>query len=52
MDGFNGIVDDHEGRRTSDDERQIKRWLALAGPNGRFLGDRLMNRNYKKTENI
>ena len=25
-----------QGRRTSDDKRQIKRWLALAGPNGRF----------------
>lgn len=24
------------GRRCSDDERQIKRWLALAGPKGRF----------------
>ena len=24
------------GRRTDDDERQIKRWLNLAGPNGRF----------------
>lgn len=24
------------GRRTSDDERQIKRWESLAGPNGRF----------------
>lgn len=24
------------GRRTEDDERQIKRWLNLAGPNGRF----------------
>jgi len=30
------------GRRTSDDERQIKRWLGLAGPNGRFR-KRLMN---------
>jgi hypothetical protein len=26
----------YAGRRSSDDERQIKRWLALAGPNGRF----------------
>ena len=25
------------GRRTDDDERQIKRWLGVAGPNGRFL---------------
>lgn len=26
----------YEGRRTADDERQIERWLAFAGPNGRF----------------
>ncbi len=26
----------YEGRRTPDDARQIKRWLQLAGPNGRF----------------
>ena len=26
----------HRGRRSPDDERQIKRWLALAGPKGRF----------------
>lgn len=26
----------YNGRRTPDDERQIKRWLALAGPKGRF----------------
>jgi hypothetical protein len=25
------------GRRTADDERQIKRWLAFAGPKGRFF---------------
>ena len=30
------------GRRTDDDERQIKRWLALAGPKGRFK-NRLIN---------
>ena len=30
------------GRRTDDDERQIKRWLALTGPNGRFK-NRLVN---------
>jgi hypothetical protein len=24
------------GRRSNDDERQIKRWLAIAGPKGRF----------------
>jgi len=35
------------GRRSEDDERQIKRWLALAGPNGRFRR-RLMNENIKK----
>lgn len=26
----------YEGRRSKDDERQIKRWLAYAGPHGRF----------------
>ena len=26
----------HNGRRSPDDERQIRRWLGLAGPNGRF----------------
>jgi hypothetical protein len=35
------------GRRTDDDERQIKRWLSLAGPNGRFRR-RLMNEIIKK----
>ena len=35
------------GRRSKDDERQIKRWLALAGPNGRFRR-RLMNEIIKK----
>ena len=35
------------GRRSEDDERQIKRWLALAGPNGRFRR-RLMNEIIKK----
>ena len=35
------------GRRSDDDERQIKRWLALAGPNGRFRR-RLMNEIIKK----
>ena len=28
--------DYYNGRRTPDDERQIKRWSSLAGPNGRF----------------
>lgn len=37
------------GRRTKDDERQIKRWLALAGPNGRFRR-RLMNEIIKKNK--
>jgi len=37
----------HKGRRTKDDERQIKRWLALTGPNGRFRR-RLMNEIIKK----
>uniref|UniRef100_A0A6C0C526 DUF5872 domain-containing protein n=1 Tax=viral metagenome TaxID=1070528 RepID=A0A6C0C526_9ZZZZ len=32
----------YRGRRTDDDERQVKRWLALAGPNGRFK-KRLVN---------
>mgnify|MGYP001407978595 CR=1 FL=1 len=35
------------GRRTSDDERQIGRWLKLAGPNGRFRRT-LMNKIIKK----
>ena len=35
------------GRRTDDDERQIKRWLALAGPKGRFK-NRLVNMIKKK----
>jgi hypothetical protein len=26
----------YNGRRTADDKRQIARWLAFAGPNGRF----------------
>jgi len=26
----------YQGRRTKDDERQIKRWLGIAGPKGRF----------------
>ena len=26
----------YQGRRTDDDERQVKRWLAFAGPKGRF----------------
>lgn len=26
----------YQGRRIADDQRQIKRWLAIAGPKGRF----------------
>lgn len=26
----------YEGRRCPDDDRQVKRWLNIAGPNGRF----------------
>ena len=37
----------YKGRRTKDDERQIDRWLKLAGPNGRFRR-RLMNEIIKK----
>ena len=29
--------DFYMGKRSSDDERQIKRWLQLASPNGRFM---------------
>lgn len=32
----------YQGKRTDDDERQIKRWLSFAGPNGRFR-KRLIN---------
>lgn len=35
------------GRRTDDDERQIGRWLKLAGPNGRFRRT-LMNKIIKE----
>ena len=37
----------HKGRRTKDDNRQMDRWLKLAGPNGRFRR-RLMNEIIKK----
>jgi len=37
----------YRGRRIDDDERQIKRWIKLAGPNGRFRR-RLMNEIIKK----
>ena len=36
-----------KGRRTDDDERQIGRWLKLAGPNGRFRRT-LMNKIIKE----
>ncbi len=36
-----------KGRRTPDDERQIKRWLGIAGINGRFR-KRLVNMIHKK----
>lgn len=39
----------YRGRRTNDDERQIGRWLKLAGPNGRFRR-RLMNEIIKKNK--
>ena len=29
--------DFYKGKRTPDDERQIKRWQGLAGPRGRFM---------------
>lgn len=37
----------YNGRRCPDDERQIKRWLAFTGPNGRFR-KRLINMIKKK----
>jgi hypothetical protein len=37
----------YRGRRTSDDRRQIDRWLKLTGPNGRFK-KRLINMVKKK----
>jgi hypothetical protein len=40
----------YRGRRTSDDRRQIDRWLKLAGPNGRFRR-RLMNMILDKKKN-
>ena len=40
----------YKGRRTKDDDRQIKRWNALAGPNGRFRR-RLMNLIIQKNKN-
>ena len=40
----------YQGRRSDDDERQIKRWTKLAGPNGRFR-KRLMNMIIKNKKN-
>lgn len=40
----------YNGRRTDDDKRQIKRWLSLAGPNGRFrkaLINKIKDKNTK-----
>jgi hypothetical protein len=33
---FQWYCEFYKGRRSNDDERQIDRWLKLAGPNGRF----------------
>lgn len=41
----------YTGRRSKDDDRQIKRWLQLAGPNGRFrkwLVTQIMKKGTKK----
>jgi hypothetical protein len=39
----------YAGRRCEDDKRQIKRWLAFAGPNGRFRLRLINNIKRKKT---
>jgi len=39
----------YTGRRTDDDERQIKRWLNIAGPNGRFRKRLISMIKQKKT---
>lgn len=48
--------DFYRGRRCPDDERQIKRWLGLAGPKGRFMRflvtQILKNRGSYKDETI
>lgn len=48
--------DFYRGRRCPDDERQIKRWLGLAGPKGRFMRflvtQILKNRGTYKDETI
>ena len=40
-----------EGQRSEDDERQIKRWLGICGPKGRFR-NRLINMIKKKETNV
>ena len=40
-----------EGRRSPDDERQIKRWLGICGPKGRFK-NRLINMIKNKNTNV
>lgn len=40
----------YSGRRSPDDERQIKRWKSFAGENGRFR-KRLINMIFKKNTN-
>jgi hypothetical protein len=44
---FQWYCEFYNGRRTKDDERQIKRWLGVAGPKGRFR-TRLINYIHKK----
>ena len=39
----------YEGRRCKDDERQIKRWKALAGKNGRFFVRKKKSRKILQT---
>jgi len=41
----------YRGRRTDDDERQIKRWMGVAGPNSRFK-KRLINMIKNKNADI
>ncbi len=44
----------YAGRRSKDDNRQIKRWLQLAGPNGRFrkwLVTQILKKGTKKDWN-
>jgi hypothetical protein len=40
----------YNGRRSNDDERQIKRWLAFAGPKGRFKNQLINNIKNNKTK--